>query len=85
MIHGQTRLLLIYVDGLVNAKALEQVVLKLMTLEGVPGGLENADPLEELIEEQLVSISRIKVVHPLVPVSANSKHGAARCRMFQPA
>ncbi|GIP11747.1 spore germination protein [Paenibacillus macerans] len=68
MIHGQTRLLLIYVDGLVNAKALEQVVLKLMTLEGVPGGLENADPLEELIEEQLVSISRIKVVHRISEV-----------------
>ncbi|MGZ7442729.1 spore germination protein [Paenibacillus sp. TH7-28] len=65
MIHGQNRLLLIYVDGLVNANALEQVVLKLMMPEGVPGGIENAESLGAIIEEQLVAISRIRVVHQI--------------------
>jgi hypothetical protein len=40
-VHGQTRMLLVYVDGLNDIKQLNQVVLKPTMFEGLPEGLES--------------------------------------------
>ncbi|MFB5193017.1 spore germination protein [Alicyclobacillus fastidiosus] len=39
LVHRQTKMFLIYVDGLNDAKALDEVVLKPMMFEGLPNGL----------------------------------------------
>ncbi|MGG6311343.1 spore germination protein [Paenibacillus macerans] len=62
-VRGRTRMLLIYIDGLVNANMLDQVVLKPLMFEGMPEGAKNADLLGNVIEEQLVAIAQVKKVH----------------------
>ncbi|GJM80365.1 hypothetical protein HMSSN139_28610 [Paenibacillus sp. HMSSN-139] len=57
---GQTRLLLVYVDGLINENLLDQVVLQPMMFEGLPGGSENAGSLGTFLEERLVAVAQVK-------------------------
>lgn len=68
IVKGQTKLLLIYIDGLVDTNLLDQVVLKPMMFEGMPRGVENAESIGRIIEEQLVAISQVKVVYKVSEV-----------------
>ncbi|WP_369901224.1 spore germination protein [Bacillus manliponensis] len=62
LINSQTKMLLIYIDGLVDAKIVEQVVLKPMMFEGLPNGLKSVDSIGEIIEDQLIAVSQVKTV-----------------------
>ncbi|MCM3729207.1 spore germination protein [Neobacillus cucumis] len=59
-IYGETKLLLIYIDGLSDTKTLDEVVLKPMMFEGLPVGLGKVSTFEQVIEQQLVAISQVK-------------------------
>ncbi|MED1470512.1 spore germination protein [Bacillus salipaludis] len=65
----QTKMLLIYIDGLVDKKIVEQVVLKPMMFEGMPDGLKQVDSIGEIIQDQLVAITQVKAVSKIHEVS----------------
>ncbi|MDB5083577.1 MAG: gerKA [Bacilli bacterium] len=67
-VHGQTRMLLVYVDGLNDIKQLNQVVLKPTMFEGLPEGLGKLERLGEIVEQQLVAVARTKTVMQLSEV-----------------
>jgi spore germination protein KA len=62
LINSQTKILLIYTDGLVDTKTVEQVVLKPMMFEGMPSGLKSVDSIGEIIQNQLIAVSQVKTV-----------------------
>ncbi|GIP47761.1 spore germination protein [Paenibacillus sp. J53TS2] len=64
---GQTRLLLVYVDGLVNTNMLDQVVLQPMMFEGLPGDAENggSGSLSDLLTKRLVAVAQVKPVQQI--------------------
>jgi spore germination protein KA len=62
LVSRQTKMILIYIDGLVDTKTLDQVVLKPMMFEGMPNGLENVGSIEEIIQNQLIALSQVKTV-----------------------
>ncbi|OIK16041.1 spore germination protein [Bacillus sp. MUM 116] len=62
LVNRQTKMLLIYIDGLVDTKIVEQVVLKPMMFEGMPNGLENMGSIGEIIQNQLIAFSQVKTV-----------------------
>lgn len=61
-VHGQTKMLLIYVDGLSDTKLLDEVVLRPTLFEGLPRGFDNFSTFGEVIEQQLVAIAQIRKV-----------------------
>ncbi|MGE7852921.1 spore germination protein [Bacillus paramycoides] len=62
LINSQTKILFIYIDGLVDTKIVEQVVLKPMMFEGMPSGLKGLDSIGEIIQNQLIAVSQVKTV-----------------------
>ncbi|SFB45234.1 spore germination protein KA [Cohnella sp. OV330] len=62
--HTNPKLLLIYTDGLVDTKTLEQVVLKPLLYDGhSAGSASNGIPISgEIIQEQLIAVSQIQTV-----------------------
>ncbi|PHE53897.1 spore germination protein, partial [Bacillus toyonensis] len=65
IINSQTKILFIYIDGLTDTKILEQVVLKPMMFEDMPGGLKGLDSVGEIIQNQLIAVSQVKTVSKL--------------------
>jgi hypothetical protein len=61
-LNRKTKMLLIYIDGLVDTKIMEQVVLKPMMFEGMPDGLKNVTSIGEIIQDQLIAFSQVKAV-----------------------
>lgn len=59
-VQGETKILFIYIDGLSDSKALEQVVLKPLMFDGLPDALGNAPNLKQIIEQQLVAIAQVQ-------------------------
>ncbi|WAH44640.1 spore germination protein [Alicyclobacillus fastidiosus] len=68
IVHGEIKMLLVYVDGLVDTKVLDQVVLKPMMFEGMPDGLENVASVAQIVQEQLIALAQIKTVHKVSEV-----------------
>ncbi|MDR7002093.1 spore germination protein KA [Neobacillus niacini] len=62
LVRRQTKMLLIYIDGLVDTKIVEQVVLKPMMFEGLPNRLENVNTTGEIIQDQLIALSQVRTV-----------------------
>ena len=62
LVNGQTKMLLIYIDGLVDTKTLDQVVLKPMMYEGMPNGLKSVDSIGDIMHDRLIAVSQIKTV-----------------------
>jgi hypothetical protein len=58
----QIKMLVVYIDGLVDTKTLDQVVLKPTIFEGTPDGLESASSLRQVVEKQLIAIGQVKSV-----------------------
>lgn len=66
--HGEIRMLLVYVDGLIDTKMLEQVVLKPLLFEGMPDGFEKVQSVSQIVQEQLIAIAETKAVHKVSEV-----------------
>jgi hypothetical protein len=66
----QSRMLIIYIDGLVDTRTLDHMVLKPAIFEGIPERLGETGPVEtaslqEMIERQLIAIGQVKSVHTI--------------------
>ncbi|WP_066250189.1 spore germination protein [Neobacillus drentensis] len=61
-ITGKPKILLIYLEGLIDTKTLENVLLKPMLFEGLPSGLGEIRTIGQVIEEQLIAVTPIKTV-----------------------
>jgi hypothetical protein len=63
LVHRKTKILLIYIDGLVDTKIIEQVFLKPMMFEYMADGLEeNLGSTGEIIQDLLIPFAQVKVV-----------------------
>lgn len=58
-LNSQTKVLLVYVDGLVDTKALDEIVLKPMMFEGLP---DHVHTMGQALGQQLVAIAQVKTV-----------------------
>ncbi|MGG2067076.1 spore germination protein [Bacillus sp. S14(2024)] len=61
-VNSQTKMLLVYIDGLMDTKIVDQVVLKPMMYEGMPNGLKSVDSIGEIIQDRLIAVSQVKTV-----------------------
>uniref|UniRef100_UPI00301AD54D spore germination protein n=1 Tax=Bacillus cereus TaxID=1396 RepID=UPI00301AD54D len=62
IIDSQNKILFIYIDGLIDIKVVEQVVLKPMMFEGLPSGVKSVDSVGEIIQNQLIAVSQVKTI-----------------------
>ncbi|MDP4107639.1 MAG: spore germination protein [Bacillota bacterium] len=62
MVHKKTKFLLIYIDGLVDTKIIQQVFLKPMMVEYMADGFENLGSTGEFIQDELIPFAQVKVV-----------------------
>jgi spore germination protein len=60
MIHGETKLLLIHVDGMINTDIITSNVLKPLMYDGLPQGLGTIDSIAKMFEQELFSVLPIK-------------------------
>ncbi|KAB2330144.1 spore germination protein [Cytobacillus depressus] len=60
--NGKKKMLLFYIDGLVDTKTLDDVFLKNILFEGLPNGLSEVHSLRQMLEEKLIAISQMKTV-----------------------
>ncbi|WDL98388.1 spore germination protein [Alicyclobacillus sp. ALC3] len=61
-------LLIVYIDGLVDTKILDQVVLQPLIFTGVPQGVGRLRNIHEMLSRQLVAVSQTEVVQTLEEV-----------------
>ncbi|MEW9670906.1 spore germination protein [Ammoniphilus sp. 3BR4] len=61
-IEGQTQVLFIYIDGLIDSKVLDESVLKPFIYHGVPKGLDQMVQLGQMLEDQLIAVAQTKTV-----------------------
>ncbi|WP_339821276.1 spore germination protein [Paenibacillus sp. FSL R7-0216] len=59
MISGQTKLLMIYIDGMIDTEIFESNVLRPLIYEGVPQGLGTIDSIANMCEQKLFSLMQI--------------------------
>jgi spore germination protein KA len=62
LVHRKMKVLLIYIDGLVDTKIVDQAFLKPMMLEEMNDGLENLGSTGEIIQDLLIPFGQVKVV-----------------------
>lgn len=62
LVHRKTKILLIYVDGLVDSKIIDQVFLKPMIFEEMADGLERLGTTGQIIQDRLIAFAQVKVV-----------------------
>lgn len=61
-IFDEIKILLVYIDGLIDSKSLEEVILKPLMFNGLPQGLAEIQFVGKMIEQQLVSAGQVKNV-----------------------
>ncbi|MFD0681999.1 MULTISPECIES: spore germination protein [unclassified Paenibacillus] len=64
-IHGQTKVMLIYLDGFIDNAIMDEVILKPLMFHGMPQGLEQIGNLEGLIRGEAIAVSQTKLVHQI--------------------
>ncbi|MBD1383506.1 spore germination protein [Metabacillus arenae] len=60
--HEKTKLLLVYVDGLINSQVLDQAVLQPILFQGPPKGLGEVHHFGQMLEDQLVAVAQTKTI-----------------------
>lgn len=58
----EKKLLLVYIDGLIDTKSLEEGLLKPLLFRGLPTGLSHIDSLGQVLEQEIFSITQVKSV-----------------------
>ena len=56
----QTKILLVYIDGMVDIKTLEATMLKSLFFEGLSKGLSEVNTIGEIVEQGLVAVTSVK-------------------------
>ncbi|NEY20301.1 spore germination protein [Bacillus ginsengihumi] len=59
-IQSDTKILLIYIDGLIDSKTLDQVVLKPLMFDGFPDVLGKVPKVEQIIEQNFIAIAQVQ-------------------------
>lgn len=67
-VEGQVRMMILYIDGLVDTKNLDLTFLKPVLYEGIPQGLGTTEWVGHLIENQLVAVAHTGTAHRNVEV-----------------
>ncbi|NRD76892.1 spore germination protein [Bacillus sp. BRMEA1] len=67
-IQNETKILLIYIDGLIDSKTLDQIALKPMLFHGLPGALSKVQSMEQIIEQHLVAMAQVQKDSKIVDV-----------------
>lgn len=62
-LQGDTKLLLIYVDGLIDKDIIQSVILKPLMYEGIPQGIGPIDSIAQMCDQQLFAILQTKKVN----------------------
>lgn len=57
-----TKMLLVYIDGMCDTKTLDAVLLKPLLFEGLPEGLSKMHSLGEVVEQKLIAVTSVKKV-----------------------
>lgn len=60
-IKGEKKVLLIYIDGLVDTKVIEDILIKPMIFEGLPQ-IQEGQSIGQIIQQQLVAVSQVEIV-----------------------
>jgi hypothetical protein len=60
--NGKTKILLIYIDGLIDTKSLEADLIKPIMYEGLPNGFTGVHSIGEVIEQQQIAVSQVNHV-----------------------
>lgn len=60
---GNARLLLVYVDGMIDKDIIQSVILKPLIYEGIPQGSGPIDSILEMYEQELFAVLQTKKVH----------------------
>jgi spore germination protein KA len=68
-IHGQTKLLLIYVDGMIDTDIIISNVLKPFIYEGLPQGLETIDSVAQMFDQEHFSVLKSKKLSSLEEIA----------------
>jgi spore germination protein len=74
-IHGQTKLLLIYVDGMINTDIIISNVLKPLMYDGLPQDLGAIDSVAQMFEQKLLSVLQTKKLTNLGDISEHILKG----------
>ncbi|WNS77586.1 spore germination protein [Bacillus sp. DTU_2020_1000418_1_SI_GHA_SEK_038] len=61
-VSGDKKILLVYIDGLIDTKSLDEFLLKPIFFKGLPKGLGEIHTFEQVIEQQLLSIAQVKTI-----------------------
>jgi len=67
-INRNSKLLFVYLDGLCDTKALNEVVLRPILFDGPPDSLEQTLRVEQIVEHKLVAISQVQKVSSISDV-----------------
>ncbi len=59
---SQIKMAIIYIDGLIDTKTLDQVVLKPTMFEGLPDGLGEVRSSRQILEQQLIAVAQVNTV-----------------------
>ncbi|MDQ0874297.1 spore germination protein [Paenibacillus sp. V4I3] len=74
-IQGSTKLLLIYVDGIINADIIMTNVLKPLIYDGLPQGLGTIETISQICEKNLISILQTKKVSDIGDITEHILKG----------
>ncbi|OZB97941.1 spore germination protein [Paenibacillus sp. XY044] len=62
-LQGNTKLLLIYVDGMIDKDIIQSVILKPLMYDGIPQGIGPIDSIAQMCDQQLFAVLQTEKVH----------------------
>lgn len=74
-IHGQIKLMLIYVDGMVNTDIIISNVLEPLMYEGLPQGLGAVESISEMLKQERFTVLQMKKIFNFEEISENILKG----------
>lgn len=75
-IHGQIRVLFIFVDGMVNINIITSNVLKPLMYNGLPQGLGTIDSIAQMCDQELFSVLQTKKLSNIGDIAAHILKGS---------
>lgn len=76
-VQGRRKLLIIFVDGMVNADILQSAVLKPLLYDGLPQGLGTIDSIADMCGQELVSLLHVKKSREVADIAERILRGHA--------
>jgi len=61
-LHGETKLLLVYLDGMIRVQSIEEAILKPLLFNGLPQGIDRIQSLPEMLGREWLPFTDVKTV-----------------------